>query len=132
MKKIVLIVLAFLLFRQLPAPNARTLFIAKTSEINAYDPLIKAIVCVETDHGKDFYNEKENAVGHFQIRQIRVDDYNWRTKSHYKLNDFYDYTLARKMFLYYARNKTYERAAKNWNGSGPQTSAYWQKVKKHI
>jgi hypothetical protein len=132
MKKVVLIVLAFLLFRQLPAPEAKRLFIASASEINTYDPLIKAIICIETDHGRDFYNEKENAVGHFQIRQIRVDDYNQRTKSHYKLSDFYDYKLARKMFLYYAKGKSFEKAAKNWNGSGPMTEIYWKKVKYHI
>ena len=99
MKKIVLIVIVSLLCRLLPAPEFRTFTIVKSDWINSFDPLIKAIVCVETNNGKNLYNEKENAVGHFQIRQIRVNDYNQRTGSHYKLEQFYDYNLSRKMFL---------------------------------
>jgi hypothetical protein len=132
MKKIVLIVLVSLLCRLLPAPEFRTFTIAKSDGINSFDPLIKAIVCVETNNGKNLYNEKENAVGHFQIRQIRVNDYNQRTGSHYKLEQFYDYNLSRKMFLYYAKGKSYEKAAKNWNGSGKLTIDYWKKVQRYI
>lgn len=132
MKKACLVFIVFLLCRLLPAPNDSYLVIEKKPAINGYEPLIKALVCVETDHGKDFYNEIENAVGPFQIRQIRVDDYNQRTGSNYQLKDFYDYDLSKKMFLYYAQGKDYETTARNWNGSGPMTIEYWNKVKRHI
>lgn len=93
------------------------------------EPLIKAVTWVEVADGRDLYNEAENAVGWFQIRQIRVDHYNYLTGSDYKLEDFYDYELSREMFIYFARGKTFEQAAKDWNGSGVMTESYWQKVK---
>lgn len=93
-----------------------------------YSDLILAIVAVEVGSCTDLYNEKENAVGYFQIRQIRVDHYNQLTGQSYQLADFYDYELSKEMFLYFAQGKTYEQAAKSWNGSGPMTETYWQKV----
>ena len=87
---------------------------------------------VESQNGKYLYNAKENAVGWFQIRPVRVIHYNQLTGSNYVLNDFYDYDLSRKMFLYYASGKTYELAAKNWNGSGPMTKDYWRKIQKQL
>lgn len=99
---------------------------------DVYEPLIKAIVFVESTNGLDTINDIENAIGWFQIRQIRVDDYNKRTGSSYELNDFFDYHLSKEMFLYYAQGKSFEQAAKNWNGSGPMTEVYWKKVKKRL
>jgi len=132
MKKTLLLILVSCYCHLLPAPERRELLIVNNNAINAYDRLIEAIVHVETDHGKVLYNPKENAVGYFQIRQIRVDDYNWRTKSNYKLSDFYDYDLSRKMFLYYTKDRSFEKIARSWNGSGPMTKIYWSKVKYHM
>lgn len=121
-----------MLFSVLTAPPDRRLVVVKDEGISFYEPLIKAVTFVESVDGKYLYNPKENAVGWFQIRQVRVDDYNKLTGLKYALNDFYDYDLSREMFLYYAKGKSYEKAAKSWNGSGKKTIAYWKKVKARL
>jgi len=133
-----IILLLFVSIKVLLAPTSISLFIFESKSINYYDPLIKAINWVEVKDGKDLYNEEEDAVGYFQIRPVRVNDYNKRTNSNYRLHDFYDYELSRKMFLYYTydykkgRLKTYEKAARDWNGSGKMTIEYWKKVKANL
>lgn len=101
----------------------------KIINTNPYDPLVVAIDWVESGGGKCVYNPKENAVGRLQIRQCRVDHYNQLKRTHYKLKDFFNYALSREMFLFFAKGKSYEWAARRWNGSGPMTIVYWNKVK---
>lgn len=139
MKKTLTLILLCILTVQLFAPYGRTmnaLLIIKEEPIREkivdYTPLIDAITWVEVKEGTDLYNEIEKAVGWFQIRPIRVRDYNKRTGSHYKLADFFDYELSKQMFLYYAKGKTFEQASKDWNGSGPMTIEYWNKVKARL
>ena len=127
-----LTVISILFFSLLSAPPNNSVVIFESEGVNYYEPLIKAVVMVESNNGKYLYNPKEMAVGWFQIRQVRVDHYNQLTGSNYVLIDFYDYDLSRKCFLYYASGKDYATAAKNWNGSGPMVKDYWQKVKKQL
>jgi hypothetical protein len=128
MKKMILIILLLSFTRILPAPGFAEVNIVREAPINYYDPLIKALTWVEVRSGERLYNEVENAVGWFQIRQIRVDDYNIRLGTKFVLTDFYDYDLSREMFLYYARGKTYEKASRDWNGTGPKTIEYWKLI----
>jgi len=132
MIKMTLIIILIFMFLPARCPEFRTLPIERMEPISRYGKLIKAIVKVESQSGKYLYNLKEQAVGAFQIRQIRVDDYNKRLGTKYVLKDFYGYNLSRKMFLYYADGKDYETASKNWNGSGRMTIEYWKKVKKYL
>lgn len=97
-----------------------------------YEPLIKAITKHESGGNVYAFNALENAVGAFQIRQCRIEHYNQITNSNYKLEDCYDYDLSKKIFLTFSYGKSYEKAAKDWNGSGPMTVVYWEKVKKLI
>lgn len=94
-----------------------------------YLELAMAVQLVESNGNLKAYNSKEKAVGPFQIRPIRVKDYNQRLGTNYKLKDFFSYELSLQMFLYYANGKSYEIAARSWNGSGPKTVTYWKKVK---
>lgn len=133
MRKMTILTLFITLFTlHLKAPENRCLYIAEAEGINYYEPLIKAIVQVESKNGQYLYNPKEGAVGYFQIRQCRLDDYNKKTGSHYKLQDCYDYELSRRIFLYYSHGKNYEKAARDWNGSGYKTITYWNKVKMYL
>jgi hypothetical protein len=97
--------------------------------------LIHAIGRVETKFDTLAYNPVEKAVGYFQIRPIRLQDYNERTGSRYRLRDMYDYETSEKVFLYYATEigpYNFERIAKNWNGSGKKTIQYWKNVRKYL
>jgi len=96
---------------------------------NTYEPLIEAIFQHESGNNTLAYNALENAVGGLQIRQCRVDHYNKLTGKNYTLTDMYDFNIAKEVFLYFAEGKSFEQAAKKWNGSGPMTEVYWESIK---
>jgi hypothetical protein len=126
-----------LLMAGLPAlaPERNTLFVFEQSAIQPFSALMYATAMVETMGNPLFYNELENAVGIFQIRQVRVDEYNRRTGSNYTLADMADVKLSEKVFLYFAsRFKPYEleKISKSWNGSGPKTELYWKRIKEYL
>lgn len=118
------------------APTAVSLYIFDTPPpIDPFRKLINAIGMVETEHDTMAYNPVEGAVGYFQIRAIRVKDYNRRTGSNYNINDMYSYEISEKIFLYYASQigpYNFEQISKNWNGSGKKTIQYWKRVKKYL
>ncbi len=127
--------LLFLSASQLFAPTNESIVILSASPVKPYKELIHAIGIVETKCDTLAYNPIEQAVGYFQIRPIRLEDYNKRTGSKYKMKDLYDYEISEKIFLYYAEQigpNDLEKIAKNWNGSGPLTIHYWNKIKKYI
>jgi len=128
MKKMTILLIFLFFCVRAQAPEHNTLLILKPNEINLYERLIKAVTWVESKNGLYVWNPKEEAVGWFQIRQCRVDDYNKRTKSSYKLKDFYDYELSKRAFLYFTKGRSLEQVARSWNGSGPKTIEYWSKV----
>jgi len=72
---------------------------------------------------------KNNDRGIAQITPILERDYFNRTGQHI---DPFSTKDSEKVFMYYAekRGPEIERIAKKWNGSGPKTEIYWQKVEK--
>lgn len=125
---------AILFFLFLPfklfAPLQETAYIPLRGEIKPFKPLIDAIVYVESGGDVLALNRLEMAVGAFQIRQVRIDHYNRLTGKNYILEDMYDYDISEEIFLYFAcRLMDFETIAKKWNGSGPMTDDYWQRVK---
>jgi hypothetical protein len=134
-KKIVVISLIFILASDLFAPVSNSVTILVYEPADPYRDLIHAIGRVETKFDTLAYNPIENAVGYFQIRPIRLRDYNARTGNKYRLKDMYNYDISEKVFLYYASGigpYNMERIAKNWNGSGKKTIQYWRQVKKYL
>jgi hypothetical protein len=133
MKKMVVIICFTLTSLNLFAPVSGGLVVDVAEPVNPFGKLISAIGMVETKHDTLAYNPEEGAVGYFQIRPIRLRDYNERTGSKYKMKDLYNYEISEKIFLYYASQigpYNTEKIAKNWNGSGRQTRIYWSKVRK--
>jgi hypothetical protein len=109
------------------------LYIITPEPIQPYAKIVYAIGMVEGNCDTLSYNPKEEATGYFQIRPIRLRDYNQRTQSHYTINDMYDYRKANKVFMYYAtqyRYDDYKGIAKDWNKS--KTNRYYLKVKKYL
>jgi len=81
------------------------------------------------------YNELEMAAGFFQIRPIRVEDYNRRTGNRYTLDDMFSYEISEKIFLYFATQigpYNIEKIARDWNGSGAKTTEYWERIKEYL
>ncbi|MBK7713363.1 MAG: hypothetical protein IPJ37_22350 [Bacteroidales bacterium] len=117
------------------APDVKVAFIVVSPPIEVYARLIRAVIMVESYGDTMAYNLNEEAIGAFQIRPIRLLDYNQRTGNKFKIEDCYNYRLSKEIFLYYAKraNSTdYELIARNWNGSGETTLDYWKKVKAHL
>jgi len=134
-KKIVSITFLFLLAFKVFAPSSESMVIFDTAPIEPFKKLIHAIGMVETSFDTLAYNPEEKAAGYFQIRPIRIEDYNKRTGSNYTTKDMFDYKNSEKIFLYYASQigpYKFEQIAKNWNGSGPKTIHYWRRVKKYL
>lgn len=135
LKKIVLVsVLLSVTFKAL-APSRDSIIILASEPVNPFKRLIYAVGMVETKLDTLAYNPVEQAVGYFQIRPVRVEDYNKRTGSNYKLKDMYNYKISEKVFLYYAHQYgpyNFEKIARRWNGSGPKTFLYWNRVKKYL
>jgi hypothetical protein len=135
MKKILILFSFLLLTFKLSAPDIRSLPVFEATAVEPFDRLIHAIGMVEVRGDTAAYNEIEQATGFFQIRPIRLDDYNRRTGNNYTLSEMFDYDIAKKVFLYYASQigpYNYEKIAKNWNGSGHKTILYWNRVKKYL
>lgn len=117
------------------APTSKSLAVVITSPIEPFKNLIHAVGMVETQYDTLAYNPLEEAVGYFQIRPIRLVDYNDRTGSTYSMIDLFNYKISEKIFLYYATEigpYNFERIARNWNGSGESTIQYWEQVKKFL
>jgi len=117
------------------APVNNTFTIINEPGIRPYVKLMYATAMVETMGNTLAYNEFEDAVGIFQIRQVRIDDYNRRTGNNFSLKEMYDPALSEKVFLYFAslyRPYELEKIAKAWNGSGPMTELYWKRIRRYL
>ena len=100
MKKILFITLLLLFASQSFAPNQESIVIFYSSPIEPYNKLIYAIGMVECKCDTVAYNATEKASGYFQIRPIRLEDYNNRTGSKYTMKDMFNYKISEKIFLY--------------------------------
>lgn len=135
MKRMKLIILILLIFANCKAPEWKSFVIAESKPIKPAERLIYAIGMVEGNCDTLAYNPVEKAVGYFQIRPIRLRDYNQRTGKNYKLKDMYNYSKAEEVFMYYfnkSGGKDFEMIARSWNGSGKMTKEYWKKVKVYL
>jgi hypothetical protein len=117
------------------APDSNTLTILDVPSVNPFADLMYATAMVETMGNILAYNEFENAVGIFQIRQVRIDDFNRRTGLNYRLVDMFNPQLSEQVFLYFASlygPYELEKISKAWNGSGPRTELYWKRIRKYL
>lgn len=118
-----------------PAPGLNVLYIIAAEPVDPFEVLVNAVVQVESLGDPLAYNPEEEAVGAFQIRPIRVLDYNQRTGKNIEIENCYSYEVSKEIFLYYARltgYPHYETIARNWNGSGASTTEYWKRVKYYL
>jgi hypothetical protein len=88
------------------------------------------VVQVESRGDIFAYNPHEQATGAFQIRPIRLRDYNEKTGKNYTLDQMYNYEIAKSVFLYFTNDQSYELVAKDWNKS--RTNRYWKLVKAEL
>jgi soluble lytic murein transglycosylase-like protein len=122
------------------APGNKVLTIAKSAPIEPFKTLSLAVAMVESGNNPTAYNPKENAIGLYQIREIRIKDYNLKTGKGYKLKEMYDPIKSKSVFMYYAMEigaDNPEKIIRCWNGGDKgmkkrSTIAYYKKVQKEM
>jgi hypothetical protein len=132
--KIVCFFLLFISFRA-AAPVWDSLSIALPVPVEPYKNLKFVIGLVETLGDTLAFNPLEEAYGIYQIRPVRLNDYNFRTRNRYSRKDLFTYEVSEKIFLYYADQigpYKFEKIARNWNGSGRKTDFYWERVRGYL
>jgi hypothetical protein len=136
LRKLEIICFVLLFFSlKVSAPSWESLTIIEFPPVEPYGRLEFAIGMIETKGDTMAYNPLEEAIGIFQIRPIRLIDYNRRTGSRYTRHDLYNFEISEKIFLYYADLTgpyKLEQIAKNWNGSGKRTTFYWDRIKQYM
>jgi hypothetical protein len=110
------------------------------------DPLIQAMIMVESEGNDSAYHKREKAAGCLQIRPIMVREVNrilgiQKSELEYTLEDRWSREKSIEMFHivngYHNKNSTYEEIARAWNG-GPKwikkslTKRYWKRVQKQL
>jgi len=110
------------------------------------NPLIQAMIMVESEGNDSAYHKGEKAAGCLQIRPIMVREVNrileiQKSDLEYTLEDRWSREKSIEMFHivngYHNKNSTYEEIARAWNG-GPNwfkkslTKRYWKRVQKQL
>ena len=129
MKFMTLTILITLLTLRLSAPVLEGAIIMQGEPIDPFEAVWRAVTMVESSGDAYAYNSKEGATGIAQIRQVRIDDYNKRAGTNYRLSDMYNPELSKRVFMYYADPYDMDGSIMRWNGSGRQTVIYLNKVK---
>jgi hypothetical protein len=117
------------------APSIRSWSVLVPDPVQPYKQLAFAVGMVETKNDTMAFNPLEAAAGIFQIRPIRLIDYNRRTGSTVARKDLFDYETSEKIFMYYAEELgpyDLELIARKWNGSGHLTTNYWNRIKRFL
>jgi hypothetical protein len=130
-----LIILFLVLSVRCYAPEVNAGYIVAPEKIEPYKSVLKAMAFVESSGNPFAYNDKEGAVGLYQIRQIRIDDYQRITGIHYNLSEMFEVAKAEKVINFYCNLYGVYRIdefIKAWNGSGPKTIKYLALVKSHL
>lgn len=92
-----------------------------------FEAILKAVVEVESKNGIYLFNPKENAVGYFGIRPIKLKDYCEKTGKRITLEQCYDYEMGKEIFLFYASQFSPDNIKGiciNWNGRSRHNKYY--------
>jgi soluble lytic murein transglycosylase-like protein len=113
----------------------------KVEEPIIEDPLIAAIIQVESGGNTLAYNSKEDAVGCLQIRPIMVREVNRLVgNDSFTLSDRWSKVKSIQMFNIlrsHLKSATDEEIARTWNGgyngkNNPKTLIYWKKIRNNL
>jgi hypothetical protein len=126
--------------------NVESLEIEKNSYKLKIEPLIQAMILIESEGNDSAYCKNEEAVGCLQIRPIMLAECNrilelQKSSKRYSLLDRWSRKKSIEIFhiinQYHNKEATYEQIARFWNG-GPKwveksgTKRYWGKVRRKL
>jgi len=101
--------------------------------------ILKVLAIIESSNNPLAWNESEDAIGIYQIRNCVVEDVNWKFEKEFKHEDCYEVDASKEIFAYYMSmydaTDSYERVFRTWNGGPkgmekPSTISYWHKAKR--
>ena len=133
--RLLLIILFLALFSPIQTVSLKVVPIPISEAVNPFESIIRAIVTVESGNDNLAHNISEDSRGAFQIRKIRIDDFNNRTGKSYTHDQCFDYEISKQIFLYYASQigpGNIDKIIMRWNGKGKMAEEYLKKVKKHL
>ena len=131
--------------KELEVELVEPVFVKPTYTLDV-EPLIQAMIMVESEGNDSAYHKGEKAAGCLQIRPIMVREVNrileiQNSELEYTLEDRWSREKSIEMFHivngYHNKNSTYEEIARAWNG-GPNwfkkglTKRYWKRVQKQL
>ena len=134
MKKLIILFIFLLIPWLLPAPGSAVCHIERIEPINVYNRLAEAVYTVESSRNPLAYNPKEDAVGGFQIRQCKLDQYIKETGKFYTLEQMYDIKTAKSIFMHFAVKYDYtdiKGICRDWNGKS-EKNVYYNKIQKTL
>lgn len=134
MKKLIILFIFLLIPWLLPAPGDAVCYIERIEPINVYNRLAEAVYTVESSRNPLAYNPKENAVGGFQIRQCKLDQYIKETGKFYTLEQMYDIKTAKSIFMHFASKydpMDIKGISREWNGKSKK-NIYYNKIQKTL
>jgi hypothetical protein len=121
-----------LLFSTLFAPEASRLTVVEHQPLNPYTEVYRAVKLVESGD-REVINYNEGAYGRAQIRQCKLDEYNEATGSSFVLWDCMSDIVTERIFMWHMMQyNDIEIGIRRWNGSGPMTEIYLDKVKRYL
>lgn len=133
--KRLLIILFFLTYSlQTQEAGHKVTYLLVTEPLRPFDRLWEAVCQVESGGDPLAIGDKhlkKHSFGIAQIREVRLRDYNRRASANYSTDDLFDVEVSREIFYFYCEGDL-ESIAKSWNGSGPATEVYWEKVSKML
>jgi hypothetical protein len=133
--KMLTTILIFMMSIRCFAPGEKCFYLQKPQEINPFKGILKAVGTTESKMDVLAFNHIEDARGLYQIRAIRLIDYNQKTGKNYCRWDLFNPEVQKEIFLYYAFQfgpYRIDELIKAWNGRGSATVEYLKRVKKLI
>ena len=110
--------------------------ILQTEPLNRLEAIWQAVIMVESGGNPDAWvidTNSKPSIGIAQIQQSRVEHFNRLTGEKYKHEDCFDPDISKEIFMFFARRIGNEKEIIcRWNGSGPMTEIYYEKVLKHL
>lgn len=117
-------------------PGVNIPVIIKETPLNNYEAIWDAVCMVESNGNPDAFCIDINgqpSVGIAQIQPSRIKHYNRLTGKNYKLYDCFSREVSKEVFMHFAKvHKNEEKVIRSWNGSGPMTIVYFNKVKRYL
>ena len=132
MKKLLIVIILFFVWINLPSTGYKTFYIDRVESINPYKKLWSAVCQIESSNNPLAFSIDVNgkpSIGIAQIQESRLKDFNKATGKKYIHSDCFNPDISKEIFMYYASGD-YEHCAKSWNGSGKMTEVYWEKLTK--